>query len=142
MYRGERLSTTRFCKGEMGSVDGLKSVLIGDSMSGEGDDMVNEIEINIQDSQREREARERRLLAYATAIQESALAESAQVIKELVAERHRLGMTQQDVADITGILPSNLARFESGGRVPTLVALKKYAAAVGKDIEIKVCDVE
>ena len=49
-------------------------------------------------------------------------------------------MTQQDIADITGILPSNLARLESGGRVPTLVVLQKYASAVGKHIELKICD--
>ena len=48
--------------------------------------------------------------------------------------RTHWGMTQQDVADITGILPSNIARLESGGRVPTLVVLQKYAAAVGKHI--------
>ena len=49
-------------------------------------------------------------------------------------------MTQQDVADITGILPSNLARLESGKRVPTLVVLQKYASALGKHIELKLCD--
>ena len=43
-------------------------------------------------------------------------------------------------ADITGIKPSNMARFESGGRVPTLVVLEKYANALGKHIEIKICD--
>ncbi len=45
-------------------------------------------------------------MLYAEAIQKSTL--------------DRLGMTQQDIADITGILPSNLARLESGGRVPTM----------------------
>ena len=39
-----------------------------------------------------------------------------------------------------GIKPSNMARFESGGRVPTLVVLEKYANALGKHIEIKICD--
>ena len=49
-------------------------------------------------------------------------------------------MTQQEIADIKGIKPSNMARFESGGRVPTLVVLEKYANALGKHIEIKICD--
>jgi len=49
-------------------------------------------------------------------------------IRQRVEERRRQGMTQQDVADITGILPSNLARLESGKRVPTLVVLQKYAS--------------
>lgn len=47
---------------------------------------------------------------------------------------------QQELSDITGIQPSNLARFESGGRVPTLIVLEKYANALGKHIEIKICD--
>lgn len=47
---------------------------------------------------------------------------------------------KQELSDITGIQPSNLARFESGGRVPTLIVLEKYANALGKHIEIKICD--
>ena len=54
---------------------------------------------------------------------------SAEVIEQLVKERHRQGMTQQDLSDLTGILPPNLARLESGTRVPTLVVLEKYASA-------------
>ena len=38
------------------------------------------------------------------------------------------------------IKPSNLARFESRDRVPTLIVLEKYANALGKHIEIKICD--
>ena len=52
----------------------------------------------------------------------------------------RVDKLEQDVADITGILPSNLARLESGKRVPTLVVLQKYASALGKHIELKLCD--
>ena len=102
--------------------------------------MSNDMENNRRVGQMEKEAREKRLLLYAEAIQKSTLEETSQIMKELVEERHRLGMTQQDIADITGILPSNLARLESGGRVPTMVVLQKYASAVGKHIELKVCD--
>ena len=102
--------------------------------------MQNDMENNRRVCQMEKEARERRLLAYAEAIQKITRDESAQIIKELVEERHRLGMTQQDIADITGIMPSNIARLENGGRVPTLVVLQKYASAVGKHIELKICD--
>ncbi len=41
---------------------------------------------------------------------------------------------------MTGILPSNLARFESGTRIPTLIVLEKYAAALGKYIDFRLCD--
>lgn len=102
--------------------------------------MQNNMENNRKDCQMEKEAREKRLLAYSEAIQKRMLEVSSHIIRELVEERHRLGMTQQDIADLTGILPSNLARLESGGRVPTMVVLQKYASAVGKHIEVKICD--
>ena len=73
--------------------------------------MILNIESNRRDWQKEKDIREKRLLEYAEAIQKSTLEASSQIIKELVEERHRKGMTQQDIADITGILPSNLARF-------------------------------
>ena len=102
--------------------------------------MPNDMRNNMKVYEIEKEARERRLLAYADAIQRRTLGESSQIIKELVEERHRIGMTQQNIADITGILPSNIARLESGVRVPTLIVLQKYASAVGKHIELKICD--
>lgn len=88
----------------------------------------------------ERENREKRLSVYSERIQEYTLSQSKQIIEELVEERHRQNMTQQEIADITGIRPSNLARFESGSRVPTLVVLQKYASALGKHVELKIRD--
>ena len=44
------------------------------------------------------------------------------------------------MAELTRMMASNIARFESGGRVPTLLVLQKYAGALGKHIELKVCD--
>lgn len=90
--------------------------------------------------QTERENREKRLSVYSERIQEYTLSQSKQIIEELVEERHRQNMTQQEIADITGIRPSNLARFESGSRVPTLVVLQKYASALGKHVELKIRD--
>ena len=90
-----------------------------------------DIEMNKKDYQREKEARAKRLEAYAEAIQ---------TIEELIEERRRQGLTQQDLADMTGILAPNLARLESRKRVPTLVVLQKYASALGMHIEVKLCD--
>jgi len=39
-------------------------------------------------------------------------------------------------------LPANIARFENGSRVPTLVVLQKYASALGKRIKVELCDQE
>lgn len=41
---------------------------------------------------------------------------------------------------MTGILALNLARLESGKRVPTLVVLQKYASVLGMHIEVKLCE--
>ena len=95
---------------------------------------------NMKEYLTEKEAREKRLEVYTEKIQEKVLSRSSETIRQLVEERHRQKMTQQEIADITGIKPSNMARFESGGRVPTLVVLEKYANALGKHIEIKICD--
>ena len=96
--------------------------------------------IKIDDLNAEKEARERRLAAYADAIQKETLNQTAYIIEQLVSERHKQKLTQQDVSELTGILPSNLARFESGTRIPTLIILQKYAAALGKKIELQLCD--
>ena len=90
----------------------------------------------------EKEAREKRLLAYSEMIQKRTQEISSEIIKELVLERHRQNLTQKDIADMTGILPSNLARFEGGTRIPTLIVLEKYAAALGKHIELRISDYE
>ncbi|MFR1465964.1 MAG: helix-turn-helix domain-containing protein [Blautia wexlerae] len=96
------------------------------------------MEGNMQEYLTEKEAREKRLAVYTEKIQETVLNKSAETIRLLVEERHNQKMTQQELSDITGIQPSNLARFESGGRIPTLIVLEKYANALGKHIEIKI----
>lgn len=85
----------------------------------------------------EKEARQKRLEVYAEKIQEKVLHQSSEIIQSLVEERNNQKMTQQELADITGIRSSNLARFEKGDRIPTLLMLEKYANALGKHIEIK-----
>lgn len=100
------------------------------------------MQYNIESYIAEKEARERRLLVYTEKILERMLYHSSEIIKKLVEERHRQNMTQQEIADIMGVLPSNLARFESGSRIPTLVVLEKYANALGKHIDIKICDLK
>ena len=86
----------------------------------------------------QKKAREKRLMAYAEEIQKNTLQMSSALIAELVAERKYQKKTQQDIADIT----ANIARFENGSRVPTLVVLQKYASALGKRIKVELCDQE
>lgn len=100
------------------------------------------IEITVHDYEELRERQRERLLAYAEAIQKLVQQKSKEVIEELVEVRHEQKKTQQEIADYTGIKPSNLARFENCSSIPTLLVLEKYASALGKHIEIKICDNE
>ena len=83
-----------------------------------------------------------RLLAYADMIQSAVQQDSSEVIRQLVEERKRQRLTQQELSDITGVRTSNIARFEGGTRIPTLLMLEKYANALGKHIEVSIRDKE
>ena len=96
---------------------------------------------NMKEYLTEKESREKRLEVYTEKIQEKVLSRyfgnnPAVSGGDNTAQK----MTQQEIADITGIKPSNIARFKSGERVPTLVVLEKYANTLGKHIKIKICD--
>lgn len=98
--------------------------------------MENTVEIY----QEEKELRGKRLAVYAESIQEKVQKDSEQIIKILVEERYRQKKTQQEMADITGVRASNIARFEKASRVPTLLMLEKYANALEKHIEIRITE--
>lgn len=65
-----------------------------------------------------------------------------EIVKELVCERKRLGLTQQDIADMTGMKAPNVTRVEGCKFTPTLEVLERYAKAVGKQIKIELIDME
>ena len=56
------------------------------------------------------------------------------IVSELVAERKRLGLTQQDIADKTGMKAPNVTRVESCKFTPSLDVLERYALALGKKL--------
>ena len=67
-----------------------------------------------------------------------ALAIEYAVANEMLAERARAGLTQEAVASRMGTTKSTVSRLESAGKhAPSLTSLKKYAEAVGCNIEIK-----
>lgn len=81
-----------------------------------------------------RKARKRR--GFKTAY--DALAVEYAVASEMLAARSRAGLTQEVVASRMGTTKSTVSRLESAGKhAPSLTSLKKYAEAVGCDIEIK-----
>ena len=67
-----------------------------------------------------------------------ALAVEYAVANEMLAARARAGLTQEAVASRMGTTKSTVSRLESAGKhAPSLTSLKKYAKAVGCDIEIR-----
>ena len=67
-----------------------------------------------------------------------ALAVEYAIAGEMLAARARAGLTQETVATRMGTSKSTVSRLESAGKhAPSLASLKRYAAAVGCKIEIR-----
>jgi len=62
------------------------------------------------------------------------------IVDALIVERKRQGLTQQDIADRTGMKAPNITRVESCKYTPTLDVLERYARAVGKKLRIELED--
>ena len=58
-------------------------------------------------------------------------------INQYITLRKKKRMTQEDIANTTGIARANIARVESGRNVPTIEILTKLAIALDMDLEIK-----
>ena len=71
------------------------------------------IENNRREYGKEKEARERRLRAYAEEGQKQILDSSGEIVHQLVEERHNQGLTQSDMAELTGMMASNIACFKN-----------------------------
>ena len=59
------------------------------------------------------------------------------IIDQLIAERHRQGKTQKQLAQEANLTQSVIARMESKKAVPQLDTLLKVVGALGCDLEIK-----
>ena len=60
------------------------------------------------------------------------------LIRELLSARKHSGMTQEAVANKIGTTKSVISRLEAGGKhSPSITTLRKYAEAVGCELEIK-----
>ena len=61
-----------------------------------------------------------------------------QVASQMLKARSRAGMTQDDVAGLMGTTKSAISRLESAGKhAASLATLKRYAQAVGCDLQVK-----
>lgn len=61
---------------------------------------------------------------------------SDSLVEQLIALRKEQHMTQQDIADATGMQRANVARIEGRRYTPTLDVLMRYAKCLGMEIEI------
>jgi len=59
-----------------------------------------------------------------------------ELIKQFVAARKRLHITQEELAVRVGTKKSNISRFESGACNPSLDFVTKVAHSLGKEIHI------
>jgi DNA-binding XRE family transcriptional regulator len=62
------------------------------------------------------------------------------LVREMLSARSKSGLTQEAVAELMGTTKSAVSRLESAGKhkhAPSLNTLKKYAQAVGCNLEIK-----
>lgn len=65
---------------------------------------------------------------------------SNKIVGELVAERKSQKLTQQNIADATGMKTANVTRFEGCKFTPSLEGLIRYAKALGKELRIELVD--
>ena len=67
-----------------------------------------------------------------------ALALEYQVASQMLKARARAGLTQDAVAERMGTTKSAVSRLEAAGRhAPSLATLKRYARAVGCELQVK-----
>jgi DNA-binding XRE family transcriptional regulator len=66
------------------------------------------------------------------------LEEEYALVREMLAARARVGLSQEAVAELMGTTKSAISRLEASGKhAPSVTTLKKYAHAVGCHLEIK-----
>ena len=58
------------------------------------------------------------------------------------SEKEHMGLTQQDIADRTGMKAPNVTRVESCRFTPSLDVLERYAMAVGKKLNFELVDLD
>ena len=60
------------------------------------------------------------------------------VVTQLLKARTRAGLTQDDVAERMGTTKSAVSRLEGSGKhAPSLATLRKYAQAVGCELQVR-----
>lgn len=66
-----------------------------------------------------------------------ALEPERQIIRAMIEGRERGDLTQQQLAEITGIQQSDISRLENGTGNPSLRTLKRLAAGMGMRLKLE-----
>jgi transcriptional regulator with XRE-family HTH domain len=61
----------------------------------------------------------------------------AQIAEQVAERRRELGLSQKQLADITGTTQSAIARLESGGRPPRIDTLLRITSALDCELEVR-----
>ena len=64
------------------------------------------------------------------------LAPEYQIVRAMIKARTELSLSQQELAQRTGINQSHISRLESGNYNPSLKFLKRIAAGLGKELHV------
>ena len=65
-----------------------------------------------------------------------AQAAEREVMRQIVAARSEVGMTQAELAEVCGMKPANLCRLENGNGNPSVATLNRIAHGLGRKLEI------
>jgi predicted transcriptional regulator len=61
----------------------------------------------------------------------------AAIADQVIERRRELGLSQTELAELTGTTQSAIARLESGGRPPRIDTLLRIANALDSELEVK-----
>ena len=61
----------------------------------------------------------------------------AQIAEQVGTRRRELGLSQKQLAELTGTTQSAIARLESGGRPPRIDTLLRIASALDCELEVQ-----
>ena len=64
------------------------------------------------------------------------------IVDQLVAYRKKLKLTQQDIADATGIKRANIARLELKKNEASLDSLVRYARSMKLDLSVQLVSIQ
>lgn len=66
-----------------------------------------------------------------------ALQPESALVQAMIDARKRTGMTQQQLAEKTGISQSDISKFETGGGNPSIKTLQRLAAGMGMILQVE-----